>query len=92
MCACRARLGEVVAYVEDDGVGFEVAAILAHENPSGGVRAPGHARAQSRCWAVTLTIASEPGGGTQIYLAIPLTLSPMSQMCSRAAATDRGGT
>ena len=62
---------EVVAYVEDDGVGFDVARIMDNENYQAGAGLLGM-RERVTLLGGTLTIASEPGAGTQLYLSIPI--------------------
>jgi signal transduction histidine kinase len=66
---------EVTAYVEDNGVGFDVASVMEHESYPGGAGLLGM-RERVTLLAGTLTIASEPGGGTQLYLTIPREETP----------------
>ncbi len=66
---------EVTAYVEDNGVGFDVASVMEHESYPGGAGLLGM-RERVTLLAGTLTIVSEPGGGTQLYLTIPREETP----------------
>jgi signal transduction histidine kinase len=62
---------EVVAYVEDNGIGFDVATIMDVEKNQAGAGLLGM-RERVTLLGGTLTISSEPGAGTQLYLAVPL--------------------
>ena len=66
----HATPSEVVAYVEDDGVGFDVASIMDHEHQYGGAGLLGM-RERITLLGGALTFVSEPGAGTQLYIAIP---------------------
>ena len=60
----------VTAYVEDDGKGFDVAAIMARESFAGGAGLLGM-RERVTLLGGTFTIESVAGAGTQLYFVIP---------------------
>ncbi len=62
---------EVVGYVEDDGIGFDVAATMDFENNQVGAGLLGM-RERITLLGGTLSISSEPNEGTQIYFSVPL--------------------
>ena len=62
---------EVIGYVEDDGIGFDVAATMDFENNQVGAGLLGM-RERITLLGGTLTISSEPNEGTQIYFTVPL--------------------
>lgn len=63
--------GSVAALVEDDGVGFDVAATL-HDYASRGSLGLLQMRESARLIGARLTIDSSPGHGTRVRLRIPL--------------------
>lgn len=69
---------EIIAYVEDDGVGFDVAAVLDHDRHIGGAGLLGM-RERIALMGGALTVVSEPGVGTRLYIAVPYDETPRQE-------------
>lgn len=61
----------ISAYIEDDGNGFDVGAVMDQNHPGAGAGLVGM-RERMILLGGRLTIHSEPGGGTRLHFAVPL--------------------